>query len=340
MSKVTYKSHNHNKSWRQVQNSWIRHRQIKFGVIILVLLSLLVVFSKAVNLFDTNNKSYTWDGESGINLLIKSQSIQLFSLNPDKLTISIIEVPDDTYLTLPQGYGSWRARAVYDLGQSESPTNGMNLLQSALSLSFGIPIDGYIILQTNNSREVFELIRKNIFNAFSLINVESNLSRLELLKLAWVVKDVRGDKIKYIDLSQTDLTKSKLLPDGSRVLGIDSSQSDRVFQRDFIDQQIVNEGLTIAVLNGTKTPGVANFASRLVTNMGGRVIISSSAETEYKNTLVFGTQSKTLNRLYQIFAPNCIPNWLSFTSTRCNMVAEDSAADITVILGADYLDKL
>ena len=72
-------------------------------------------------------------------------------------------------------------------------------------------------------------------------------------------------------------------------------------------------------------------AARIITNLGGNVIIVSNGQTNLKNTKVTGVKSKTLDRLKQIFeiSGKIDPNMEELTSSR---------ADINVFLGEDYFN--
>ena len=122
----------------------------KWGVAALAFLLCIILFSKIGNLFgsgDPSSKNYTWDGNSTLNLVVKSDQIYVASYNPTESSFTLMKVPDETYAEVPLGFGRWPVRSVYDLGQAENPPMGPRLLIQK-SISFPGKMD--IIFQLND----------------------------------------------------------------------------------------------------------------------------------------------------------------------------------------------
>ncbi|MBI4040048.1 LytR C-terminal domain-containing protein [Candidatus Daviesbacteria bacterium] len=346
--------------WRKYQHRAQTRKRFFLGLAILLLVLGLVLISKLTQLIvstqgpslQSADKHYTWDGTSTINLVVKARYVYAVSFNPFNATATVLKIPDDTYLTVSRGFGRWPTSSIYDLGQSSKPPMGASLLKESIGLSFGVPVDGYLAIQGSLQDESFdkvlEGIRKNPLSGIRLISsTKTDLSFAEFFKLVWGLKDVRTDKIKYLDLGRSQITESILLPDKSRALGVDQIKLDQLIQKQFTDSRLSDDGLTVGVYNGTNQPGLAERVARILTNMGARVIITSNSPTSVGQSIVVGRSSYTKTRLTQVFAPACLQGaiWpLSLlTKSKCDIKSspvQDLRADVSLILGDDYLQKL
>lgn len=301
-------------SWKIAQSRKNKAKQTKLAVIVLGLIILLLICSQVVrfskvlmNPMTKSDRAYRWDGQFNINLVLKDQGISLVSYNSKDHTVTSIAVPDTTFLDVPGGFGKWQLRAVYELG-------GSDLLKKTLSDFFGLPLDGYV--------EGKSILDKNLFS----LDLKTDLTLLELIRLKFNLSQVRFDKIQEIDLGQV-LPKTTL-PDSSEVFIFDSVKLDSVLTELF-DPSFVSEQKSVAIFNATDHPALAQKAARLVSNLGGHVIITTNTKALLKKTIVIGEQSLTLKRLKQIFMT-------SDTIDPKDENLEASRAQINIFLGEDY----
>lgn len=339
---------------RTLQHDNRSPKRIRWALLALGLLLILIALGKLISFVGSLNdpynpdgkvisKGYTWDGKSTINVIVKSDKLHLLSFSPENQSLTILQIPDETYLNLPYEYGKWPARSIYELGQAEKEPAGADLLKSSAQFAFGVPVDGYVILQGKMAEkplsEVIDNLRTNLLGGLSLVgNSKTDLNLGEYLSLLWSIKKVRFDKINKIDLSQSQITKWLLLPDGSRVLDIDQYKLDQFMQKNFEDGKLAGEGLTVAIFNSTDYPGLAEKASRIVINMGGRVILINNFQTQLTGSVVLGKDSYTKLRLAEVFAPYCRGK----EDKRCELQIEEKVferADINIVLGKDFSEK-
>ncbi|EKD84978.1 MAG: hypothetical protein ACD_38C00119G0004 [uncultured bacterium] len=335
------------KYWKDVQSKSKTKKRNKLALAVLgILVGILIIgwlinftqslfkpFNNAGSSAGNYQKKYSWDGSFNINLVIRTKNISLLSYNPTKGSIIILNIPDETFLELPNGFGKWQLRAIYDFGQTQG-LGGDKLLKESLSSFFAVPIDGFLDLSASGvtSAEVIETLRKNPLSGYGLLSaLKTDLTMWELLKFKMNISAVRFDKIKELNLDKLSVLQKDNLPDGSFVFISDPSILDSVLG-DLVDPKIVSEHKTIAVLNATDKPQLAQKWARLITNLGGNVIITGNAPERLEKTQVFGEQSFTLKRLRQIFAPD---DKISSSEG----VMGSSRAQINVLIGEDYIDK-
>lgn len=333
------------KSWKDAQIKVKKNRNNRLAIGVLGLIIGFLVISWSIHLTQSlfGSKKNSWDGGYNFNLLIRSPALALLSYNPQDNRVMIVEVPDETFLEVPHGFGTWQARSIYDLGQSQKGIGGDQLLKEALTAFFAIPIDGFIdfsrLKTPKSAAEIVEILRKNPISGFNFLSaLKTDLTMWEILKLKWGISSVRFDKIQQLNLIKLNVLEREKLADGTPIFIYDPVRLDSVLL-DFQDSVITSERKTIAVFNATDHPQLAQKWTRLITNLGGNVIITGNAEVRLMKTQVLGENSSTLKRLQQIFVLDCQNNP---KCVKINPKGEDisfSRAQINVLLGEDYADK-
>lgn len=331
-------------------------KRVFWGCFALLLVVFLVVLGKALNFLNSpagvllssaDKKNYTYTGDSTINLVIKADSIYTLFLNPNEKVATILKIPDDTYLNLAYGFGRYPARSIYELGQAESTPMGAKLLKHTLSDLEGIAVDGIILARSQSEMrspvKLIEEIKQNPVSMISLVSkLDSDLSRLELFRLFWELRGIRSDNLRLVDLGTSTITRSALLADGTRVLGIDQVKLDNLIQSKFKDLKVEDEGLSIGVFNGTDHSKLAEAVARIINHMGGRVIFVTNSQQSYPQSFVFGKKGYTTVRLTQIFAPRCLKTpfvFSRFQKANCDIKDPEilsSRAQVNVVLGEDF----
>lgn len=322
-----------------------KRTKLAIGILILILVLLIISWATHLiqNLFSTS-RNYVWSGEFNINLLIKrGQSYGLFSYNPKEQKLTIINIPENTFMNVPRGFGLWQLRAVYGLGGSRNSMGGDTLLADTLTSFFAIPIDGFLDFSAalnQSPAEIVNTLRNNPLSGINLLSgLKTNLTMWELLRLKLRIIGTRFDKISDLDLAKLDVTDQETLPDGTLVLTADPVRLDSMIMNLLSDPVIISERKSIAVLNATDHPQLAGKAARLIANLGGNVIITANAQKKLKQTQVAGQESLTLKRLRQIFDLGCQNN------PKCDKISpldEDlvyQRGEISVLLGEDFFDR-
>jgi hypothetical protein len=334
----------HRSGWKTAQKRTKKNSRIKLALLVLAAVVLVLIFGQIIRLANTLvhplsgaefKKNYTWNGKSSINVVLKSDNVSLLSFDPKAGQVKIVNIPDETYIETP-GHGSWQLRAIYDLG-------GAALIKSSISDFLGLPVDGVIIFdgpfKNSQPKEIVEGWRKSPLAAiFSTSNIKTDLSPVELMPLVFGISRIRYDKLEEVDLGEANLLSSGNLPDGTQALIADPVKVDGFVASQLSEAQMKTEGISIAIYNGTSHPGLAQKAARVVTNMGGNVIISGNLDSEIAKSFVIsdGKDSYTEKRLKQIFSPGCL------SGPKCAILDNsltNSRAQIKVILGEDYYSQ-
>lgn len=269
-------------------------------------------------------------------MVLKTSPVSVLSYNPQDKKVTLLTIPDETYIDVPGGFGNWQVRSIYDLGKMSKVSGGKLLEQSTSSL-LGIPIDGY------SSINLLDEFRRNLFSGVKAIqNIQTDLTLWELIRLKFDLMGIRFDKIYKVGLTDFGVLEKQNLPDSTQVLVPDPIRVDSLSL--FLDPQIQSENLSVSIFNATDRPLLAQKAKRIITNLGGNVVATQNAPRSIQKSYVTGQKSKTLERLRQIFSPNCKDETDKFTSSeaRCDKISPDdlgsvvSRAQIVVVLGEDF----
>lgn len=178
-----------------------------------------------------------------------------FILNSEDLTLDIfrrdsaewftIALPRDVYTVVPGGYGLYPIGAIPELAKVEQKDSSFLLMSVATAI--GLPID-------------------------SLAQTLLWWDRLAF----WRAQRELTSQHEFIDLGSAIITREEQRSDGSKVIKVDHEELARFYGTRFWDKTIVDEDLSIAVYNATDAEGVAGTASRMLENIGVRVVDSSN----------------------------------------------------------------
>jgi len=319
-------------SWKDVQSAVKVKRKTKLALLVLGLVTTLLILGQLIRftqiLFRTE-RNHIWNGEFNLNLVVRAKSISVFSYNPQDKKVVILDIPLETYIEVPHGFGKWQLRAIYDLGQQEG--GGGVLLKDSLANFLGLPIDGFLDFEgpfkESSAGELLDILRINPVSGFrELSQIHSNLSLWELIRLKLALLQVRFDKIEKRAILDLGVLEQDKLADGTPIFLSDPVKIDSALSS-FAEPKLLKEHQSIAIFNATNHPQLAQKAARIIQNIGGNVIITGNSDQTLKHCQVFGEQSKTLKRLLQIF--------------NCDRIdpGKDSRAQINLFLGEDFYQR-
>jgi len=172
-----------------------------------------------------------------------------------------------------------------------------------------IPIDGEVKSSLKiKDFKVSDLMAKFILN---YRNLKTNLTIVDILRLFIFSKTL---PINYI----YDKTIS---------ISIDASTLDKIVPSLFSDEIIEKENTSIKIVNGTDVVGLGNRLGRLISNIGGNVIMIASSDTAQNLSTIsyFGKKTYTVEKINKI---------LGFKLTKLDKKA---IADIVIVIGKDSL---
>jgi hypothetical protein len=165
----------------------------------------------------------------------------------------------------------------------------------AKSIFYKVPIDGVIFLNADRPEDIFSL--KRVIGLFLSKNFYQGLGQLDILKM-------------YLFYSENHKNVSFYKYDFPQDL--------------FSDWRIINEKISIEVINGSSIDGAASAVATMLRNAGFNVVFVSTKEEQAKSEIIVRTRKNyTVGRLIEI---------LPFAVYQKQ---ETAIADISIILGRD-----
>lgn len=326
--------------WQVTQSRSKKKRKVRLALVVLGIIVITLITGNLVRLINRLSEPLSlnyerrinfWDNRFNLNLVYKNEEkVSFIVIMPGEKKVLILEIPANTFMEVPGGFGSWEVRSIFGLGENDA--KGAKLLKNSISSFFGLPVDGFVQTRKTQTTNLGNLdsqswlpLNKNPFSFISWVGrMNTDLTLFEAIRLYILLQQIRFDKIEIIDLQSISVLENATLSDGSEIY-LPGARLELFISENLLDPGIKNEQKTIAVLNGTNIPGLAQKYSRLISNLGGNVVISDNTSEKYKHSLVFGEKSLTENRLSQIFNSR-----YAILDTK-----PASRAQITVILGED-----
>ena len=309
-------------------------------MLLIFLLAFLLILGGVVFKISRSAAKSVWDGQSQLNLALNpslaGQPVLIAAFNPEEKLVNIFLIPAGTFIETIHGYGPCRVESVYRLGELNK--KGSELFQGSLQEYLGIPVDAFASISN------FEFpISNETKNSLSELLVgllksgKTNLTKWDVIRLWWSLRNIRQDKVNLVDLGQTSASQEVDLLDGTKANKIDTERLESIMSQFFVDKKLKQEDLTVAVLNGTNHAGLANKVATLIKNIGGQVMTVGDTENgqgeslrqcqiksekKYKN-------SYTVRKLSHVF--DCQWEGEPMAEQRANLV---------LIVGKSYWEKL
>ncbi len=252
--------------------------------------------------------------------------------------VLVFKLPNNLVVDIPGRFGEEPLSKVVALGALASNGDilgGVSLAKKVLQKLFAFSIDGYIV----SGPALESVFRKTLFegnslgfidlNAFKEVlsgeQLETNLTLRDLYELSILVSAASPNGLVNKEVSKSYFADTTL---------VDAFLGDLVF-----DSAICAENKSVAVLNGTGIPGMAEFGGRVVVNAGGRVIAKENASRSYEKSLLVVDDpfSETVDYISDFWGISTIV--LKSESSGIEEPVLDRA-DVVLIIGLDTVDVL
>jgi hypothetical protein len=144
----------------------------------------------------------------------------------------------------------------------------------------GIPFDALATSKTEYSGGVKSYFTKILLHKEGF---KSNLTIFDLLRLSFYTQKISNDKISEDSIVFNDKNSSQKVTDW------------------FTDPEIANENINIEVTNATQTSGLGNKVAKIITDMGGNVVlVNNSQNTEKKSKIYYKKDSYTAKKISKL----------------------------------------
>lgn len=301
------------------------HKNLLKTVALVVLLLVSIIFILGLGFYKKITQNYA-SASSPNSYSIRNQDIYtLLYMSDDFYYLNFFDtrnkkvisynIPLNLTLDVPGKYGEEEISKVRALGKLNNKEDEMLLVTRSIAKLFGYKVDKYIVSGHNMTLGMSDFY-KDI--------KESNVSLNDAYYMFTFIKSLPSDRFIKKDFTFDYASNTDL---------IDADIRDLTF-----DSKVALEKKSIAVLNGTDMPGLANYASRIIVNEGGRVVSTGNSQIPYDETLlvVDDPESQTVTEMVHSFG---IKKVLRKSQSEINENEVDRA-DIVLILGLDMKDVL
>ncbi|MBP7928074.1 LytR C-terminal domain-containing protein, partial [Patescibacteria group bacterium] len=256
--------------------------------------------------------------------------VDYFLVDATSQKIIKYSVPVDIIEDAPGKYGAEPISNLLALGMLEDGDfgSGISLLNNSLFRMFGFPVDRYLVVEEDMMVVVDDIFQNNIDitglnirEAF--LSSKTNLAINELWSFYKFFISLPQDRFITKTITQSYLENLSLL---------DEELLDITF-----DSTVSRQKLSFAVLNGTNYAGVANFGSRVIKNLGGRVVATGNAKKIYEKSMIVAQDpnSESVRRVSHAFD---IEDVIDYEAGRALNENEILRSDITIIIGLDFAE--
>lgn len=284
---------------------WRRHIRGFVGLLLIVI-GISVIF----HTLKINQVSF-FDGEHRFTIAVSANDVALLTLEPKMKRSVLVTVASDIRAQAPKGgEGEYQIGKVYQLGALDK--KGGALLRDTLQFFVGVPVDGWIVVKTSNTKcqradELFsfkcvDVLLKGTF----LGEFDTNLTTIDLIGIFLKLREMR-DVTEYKEIALLDHVAydEQTLIDGSSSIRVKEASLDALAKEYFQDQDLLSERLGVSIANGTGIKGFGNAIARVLANGGVNIVsVSTANDTDGTKSLIEVTKqnkdSYTLGKIAHI----------------------------------------
>ena len=277
------------------------------------------------NFFDKS----AWDGKSPFVSTLETSPPSIFVFQKDPKRLAVFKLDENAYLVTAQKEG---LRKTADIFEKENAQK----VARVLSLNLGTDIENFVSFgpKVTAEKQSFENLFKtfaSFVTPFKIIGgaygsgiENTNITRIDLLKLWWQLKEVSAEKIELVELSP--YKEEIITADNKKVLGVGEEsirlKISKYLENRYLDQEKAN----VEIINGSKVPGALELAADFASSAGFSVIEAEESSQISEKTQIVAKDKNSYNVSYlaSIFD--------------CDIVSESNGqgADITVVIGRDF----
>ncbi len=237
-------------------------------------------------------KNSVWEKENTLSYVKIGEEIELYSFHPQEDKFFIVDFPEEILINTAKGFGEYKLKNIYALGEQEG-IGGGKLLSYSLQNYLEGPIDGWIL-------------KKKGIKGFEV----SNFTWWDRLRIFWKEKNVKFNQKERIDLESEGYLQKEELADGTEVWKFKENQKENLAIRIFGDSKVIPLKPQIKVLNATGKSKLGQHVAEMLRNIGFQVVtVKNNPEIMSKTSLVAFEEENNRynyprNKIRKIFSLN------------------------------------
>lgn len=300
------------------------------AVFILIVLVFAIAngIAKSFSLKKYFNQS-DWDSKSPFISILKTSPPSVFIFQKDPERMAVFKLDENAYLATS---GRGVLQKTSDIFTKEDGWK----IANTLSLNLGVDAEKYVLFDEKVPAEKDSV--RNLFKNFASIIAplkiaagaydkqiqNTNITRIDLLKLWWQLKGVSVDKLELIELAPYN--EEIITAENKKVLGM-GEESIRLKMSQYLENRYLDqEKANIEIINGSNATGALKLAADFASSAGYSVTQTEQSSQISEKTRIIAKDKDSYNASYlaSIFD--------------CDIVSEQNGqgADLTVVVGRDF----
>lgn len=316
-------------SWKKHENK--RKWQSFLAVFITLLLTFAILngFLKGFSLkkYVSNGK---WNGNSSFVTLISTSPPSVLVYQKDQERLAVFGLSEETYLA-----NGREGKPLVKVGELASSRSWEDFARVS-SIAFGASINNFIDVK-GDEELTGENVAKFVKNFASPLtpvlillgqsvpNFENtNIVRIDLIRLWWQLKDISIDRIEIADLS---LAHEEILGAGRlKVLGVDEASMHTKISP-YLENRGLSEQATVEVKNSSGNSAAGELARDFVDSIGFEIAsFETSSEIAQETKIESTHKNEATNYLKNVFEGELIDG----------PKLPDDSGKITIVVGRDF----
>lgn len=255
------------------------------GLLILALLSGAIYWWRLSQTFDWNTDerlTIAWasSGES-------EQPLAVISIVADE-SLVVLQLPQQLQAQVAYGYGTYAVKSWRGLAEQE---NNYALLSATLTDLLGSPVHNWVVSDPPACDYTVQSCINELFYSWLQGNVKSNLGWGDRLRLWWLARGLREDKVSVINAAEGSWARDVQTIDGKQVVMFDKNFIDVRVSPLLVDPIVRSENLSVGVINTIGESGLAHQVSRIINGMGAHVVLTDADNSKLDACVVRARES-------------------------------------------------
>ena len=270
-----------------------------------------------------------WDGRSPFVSILETSPPSIFVFQKDPRRLAVFKLDANAFLVTARKEGLQKTADIFEKESGEK-------VAKVLSLNLGADIENFVSIDQKVAAEKQSV--ENLLNNFaSLVTPfqiisgtygsglqNTNITRIDLLKLWWQLKGVSVEKLELVELSP--YKEEIITADNKKILGVEKEsirlKMNQYLENRYLDQKKAN----VEIINGSKVPNALQLAADFASSAGFSVTQAEQSPQISEKTQIVAYDKNSYNASYlaSIFD--------------CDIVSESNGqgADLTVVIGRDF----
>ena len=277
------------------------------------------------NFFDKS----AWDGKSPFVSTLETSPPSIFVFQKDPKRLAVFKLDENAFLVTAGREGLQKTGDIFEKENGEK-------VARVLALNFGVDIENFVSFDEKVAAEKQSL--ENLFRNFESFvtpfkiiggdygsGIENtNITRIDLLKLWWQLKDVSAEKLELVELAP--FKEEIITKDNKKVLGVEEKsirlKISKYLENRYLDQEKTN----VEIVNGSKMPDALQLAADFASSTGFSVTQAEQSSQISEKTQIVAKDKNSYNVSYLA------------SILDCDIVSESNGqgADLTVVIGRDF----